>query len=375
MNKPKKIVFFVGTRPEAIKVAPIIHEAKKYNDKIDPLLCITGQHQQMLRQALEDFNLVPDFDLNVMRQDQSLNSLCGRLFNSIGEFLDNQKPDWVIAQGDTTTVLVASLCSFFQTVKFGHVEAGLRSFDKYAPFPEEINRRVASLAADLHFAPTDNAKKNLLNEGTLSENIIVTGNTVVDALMWMVDKVRLDPPNLPEKVEIAIKDKYPIVLITGHRRENFGTGFRNICLAIRDLSLMFPDVKFVYPVHLNPNVQKIVYKMLDNLKNVILTEPLTYKPFVRLMDYAGLIVTDSGGVQEEGPSLGKKVLVMRDVTERPEGLESGLSLLVGTDRHNIVNEVSKNIKSMSVDNDDGLLNSPYGDGFASHRIMEALLQR
>lgn len=373
MEKKIKIVFFVGTRPEAIKVAPIISEIKKHNDIVDSILCITGQHREMLRQALDDFDLAPDFDLDVMQPNQTLTLLCSNLFKSIGCFLDHHKPDWVVSQGDTSTVLASSLCSFFQSTKFAHVEAGLRSFNKFAPFPEEINRRVASLVANIHFAPTELAKNNLLSEGIPPDDIIVTGNTVVDALNWMLAVVRADPPKLDHTVENIMEKKLPIVLITGHRRENFGSNFENICLAIKDLSLMYPNVHFVYPVHMNPNVKNIVFNMLGSLENVNLTEPLRYKEFVRLMDYADFILTDSGGVQEEGPSLGKRVLVMRDVTERQEGVDSGLCHLIGTNKQRIVDEVSSIIRSKNSIKKSMSIVSPYGDGHASKRIVDALI--
>ncbi len=368
----QKIIFIVGTRPEAIKLAPVVRYFKENANDIQTLLCATGQHREMLAQALQDFELDSDIDLAVMQPGQTLASLSSALFQAIDAMLEREKPNWIMVQGDTTTVMVASLCAFYRGVKVGHVEAGLRSHDRFHPFPEEVNRRVAGLVADKHFAPTPKARDNLIREGVLENSIMVTGNTVIDALMWMVKKIRLEKPTLSGQMEKIIAMKRPFVLITGHRRESFGEGFLNICRAIRDLAMAFPDTAFIYPVHLNPNVQKPVMDILGSVPGVILTKPQTYKPFVRLMDNCVLILTDSGGIQEEGPSLGKPVLVMRDVTERPEGVEAGTSRLVGANRKNIVKEVSMLLADSQEYAKMAQTQNPYGDGRACEKIFQAM---
>ena len=371
MNK-KKIVFLAGTRPEAIKMAPVVKLFKEHADQFQTLLCSSGQHKEMLTQAFHDFELKPDLDLAVMQPGQTLASLSANLFNAVDNMLEREKPDWIMVQGDTTTVMVASLCAFYRGVKVGHVEAGLRSFDRFHPFPEEINRRIAGLIADHHFPPTASDRENLLNEDVSDKSITVTGNTVIDALLWMVGKVRKTRPKLPIEVEQVLEEGRPYVLITGHRRESFGDGFLNICKAIRKLATDFPDISFIYPVHLNPNVQKPVMKILGNIPGIFLTEPQTYKPFVRLMDNCTLILTDSGGIQEEAPSLGKPVLVMRDVTERPEGLKAGASKLVGANQENIIREVSILLTDKVAYERMARVQNPYGDGKASERILEVM---
>lgn len=368
----KKIIILAGTRPEAIKLAPVILQLKKNSDIFETKICTSGQHNEMLYQAFADFDIVPDHDLKVMQPGQSLASVTARLFNAIDSILDSQKPDWVLIQGDTTTVMVAAICSFYRKIKVGHIEAGLRSHNRWAPFPEEINRRISGIVADKHFAPTEEARQNLLKEGVNDNDILVTGNTVVDALKYMIECVRKKPPEMPSPITDAINRGYRLVLITGHRRENFGTAFKQICLAIRDLADAYKDTIFVYPVHLNPMVRQPVMSILKNIGGVLLTEPLSYKPFVWLMDKSTLILTDSGGIQEEAPSLGKPVLVMRDVTERPEGIASGVSRLVGTHRTNIVEAVSAVLNNLDGCNSKEVLNNPYGDGFASQRIIQAL---
>jgi UDP-N-acetylglucosamine 2-epimerase (non-hydrolysing) len=367
-----KIIFLAGTRPEAIKMAPVVRYFKENANGIQTLLCATGQHKEMLAQALQDFELTPDIDLAVMQPGQTLASLSSALFKAVDAMLEREKPDWIMVQGDTTTVMVASLCAFYRGVKVGHVEAGLRSHDRFHPFPEEINRRVAGLVADRHFPPTESDKQNLLKEGVPADTITVTGNTVIDALIWMVSKVRQEKPGLPSEVEQILSVNKPYVLITGHRRESFGDGFLQICQAIADLARTFPDTAFIYPVHLNPNVQKPVMDILGNIPGVILTEPQTYKPFVRLMDNSRLILTDSGGIQEEAPSLGKPVLVMRDVTERPEGVRAGSSKLVGANHDNIFREVSTLLNDKEAYEQMSKVQNPYGDGKASERILEVM---
>ena len=367
-----KIIFIVGTRPEAIKMAPVVLHFKQHAQGHETLLCSSGQHREMLAQALQDFGLEPDMDLAVMTKGQTLSSLSASLFTAVDRMLEEQKPDWIMVQGDTTTVMVASLCAFYRGVKVGHVEAGLRSFNRMLPFPEEINRRVAGLVADKHFAPTSGARDNLLREGTPDADVLVTGNTVIDALLWMAEKVQQEKPPLPREVESIIEQGRRFVLITGHRRESFGQGFQNICLAIRDLADAFPDTSFVYPVHLNPNVQKPVMDILGTHPGVVLIEPQAYRAFVRLMASCTVILTDSGGIQEEGPSLGKPVLVMREVTERPEGVDAGTSILVGADRGNIVSQVSRLLTDNESYQRMARTRNPYGDGSASDKILSAL---
>lgn len=368
----KKVIFMVGTRPEAIKLAPVVRYFREKGNEKNALLCSTGQHKEMLNQALSDFELVPDIDLALMQPGQTLAGLSGRLFHAVDSLLQEEKPDWIVVQGDTTTVMTSSVCAFYRGVKVAHVEAGLRSFDRFHPFPEEFNRRVAGLIADIHFPPTEGAKKNLLNEGVPEEVINVTGNTVIDALLWITEKVRIEKPKLPEKVENLLISKEPYVLITGHRRESFGQGFLNICSAIRELAKKFPQVKFVYPVHLNPNVQKPVIEILGDVPGVFLIEPQAYKPFVRLMDGCAMILTDSGGIQEEAPSLGKPVLVMRDVTERPEGVHAGTCKLVGSDQNMIVEQVSLLLTDEKEYQKMSRTNNPYGDGCASEIIYSVI---
>ena len=371
----KKILILIGTRPEAIKLAPVIMELRKHSDIFETIVCATGQHKEMLFQAFSDFNITPDIDLRAMRPRQTLAGVSARLFESIDLVLEKEQPDWVLVQGDTTTVMVGALCCFYRKIRIGHVEAGLRSHNRWLPFPEEINRRVAGLVADLHFAPTEIARKNLIAEGIAEETIIVTGNTVIDALLWMVKVVREESPGLPLGLEKDLKDKRKIVLITGHRRENFGARLEQICLSIRDLVSVHSDTVFVYSVHLNPNVQKTVRRIIGGIDRIILTAPLPYKSFVKLMDMSSIILTDSGGIQEEAPSLGKPVLVMRNVTERPEGLAAGTSILIGTKRDLIVAEASKILNNFKFHQHMSSLKNPYGDGKAAQRIVEALISR
>ena len=368
----KKIIVLAGTRPEAIKLAPVILELKKRPDLFETVICASGQHDEMFYQALADFDIIPDTDLKVMRPGQSLAGVTARLFEAIDPFLEREHPDWVLVQGDTTTAMVGALCSFYRKVKVGHVEAGLRSHLRCAPFPEEVNRRVVGVVADKHFAPTVGAAQNLLKEGVTDADILVTGNTVVDALLWIAERVRKQQPPLPNNVLEALSTGKRMVLVTGHRRESFGSGFEQICLAILALAKMHQDVVFVYPVHLNPNVRQPVMRLLGKDERVLLIDPLTYKPFVWLMDRSTLILTDSGGIQEEAPSLGKLVLVMREVTERPEGVESGTSLLVGSDRNQIVESVTSVLNRLNESRVIPLPSNPYGDGLAAPRIVQAL---
>lgn len=369
----QKVMFVAGTRPEAIKLAPVIRRfAAADGESVATLVCSTGQHKEMLVQALDDFDISPDIDLALMQPGQTLSGLTARLFSAVDEVLEAEQPDWIVVQGDTTTVMASAFAAFYRGVKVAHVEAGLRSYDRFHPFPEEINRRAAGLVADVHFAPTAGARHNLLDEGVPEAAVRITGNTVIDALLWMAERVREEKPSLPEDVERLVSERTPYVLVTGHRRESFGEGFKNICAGIRELASMYPDTAFVYPVHLNPNVRKPVLETLGDVPGVHLIEPQSYKPFVRLMDNCKLILTDSGGIQEEAPSLGKPVLVMRGVTERPEGVDAGTSKLVGANRERIISEVSRLLSDEEAFRDMSRRENPYGDGRASERIFDAL---
>ena len=336
-------------------------------------VCVTAQHREMLDQVLEVFGIVPDTDLNLMQNNQSLASLTSRAIDSINDYLCQSKPELVLIQGDTTTVLCAALAAFYNRIPVGHVEAGLRTGKKYSPFPEEINRTLATHIADYHFAPTNLSRENLLREGISEEKIFVTGNPVIDALYFAVEKIESNPPHVPGLPEELILDSNkPIVLITGHRRENFGPGFESICTAIVTLAREFPGVEFVYPVHLNPNVREPVFRLMSNVANIHLIEPLDYLPFVMLMKRCTIVLTDSGGIQEEAPSLGKPVLVMRDTTERPEAVDMGTVKLVSTDTDAIVSNVSTLLTDQA--SYDVMANAvnPYGDGKACQRIVDAI---
>jgi UDP-N-acetylglucosamine 2-epimerase len=368
----KRILIFAGTRPEAIKVAPVVRALRDLGEAFEVRLCSTGQHGEMLEQALADFELSPDIELEVMAPGQTLAGLSGRLFPAIDALLEREQPDAILVQGDTTTVQVAALCAFYRRIPLGHIEAGLRSGDLAAPFPEEMNRRIATLAARWHYAPTERARRNLLAEQIPEAAILVTGNTVIDALLETVERTRRAPPPLPSALAAVVASDRPMVLITGHRRESFGQGFQDICMALRRLADAHPETAFVYPVHLNPNVLDIVTGQLSGVPNILLERPLAYRAFVRMMDRARLILTDSGGVQEEAPSLGKPVLVMRSVTERPEGVEAGVSLLVGSDPDTIVREVSRLLTDEAAYRRMASASNPYGDGAAGRRIAAAL---
>jgi len=370
---PTKIMTVLGTRPEAIKLAPVILQAQARPAEFDVTVCVTAQHREMLDQVLELFRIAPDVDLGLMRPNQNLCELTASIITALRPVLLRVRPDWVLVQGDTTTVWTAALAAFYEGVPVGHVEAGLRTFDKRQPFPEEINRRLCTQLTDLHFAPTEWARQNLLQERVAERQIVVTGNTVIDALLWVLDRIRTDPT--PDVVEIQrwanehIGDRR-MVLITGHRRESFGEGFENICRAILKLSQAFADVGWVYPVHLNPNVQEPVRRFLAQRPNVHLLAPLPYASFAWLMQRCTLILTDSGGVQEEAPTLKKPVVVMRNTTERPEGVQAGLVKLVGNEELRIVAGVTA---SLTGDAPSDVAN-PYGDGRASGRILDALLR-
>ncbi len=369
----KKVSIIFGTRPEAIKLCPLVLEMEKHPG-FQTCVCVTGQHREMLDQVLDVFGVVPDRDLHLMQTDQTLAGLTSQALVAIDAYLDELRPDFVILQGDTTTSLCAALAAFYRQIPIGHVEAGLRTWNKRAPFPEEINRVVTSQIADLHFAPTPGARGNLLREGVQEDHIVVTGNTVIDALLIAVEKVRTNPPliaGLPSCLIAGDSDR-PLVLITGHRRESFGEGFESICRAILELSKRFDDAAFVYPVHLNPHVRQTVFTLLSGRHNVFLIEPLAYPAFVALMDRSRIVLTDSGGVQEEAPALGKPVLVMRDNTERPEGVEAGVAKLVGTGQERIIREVSALLTDDAAYAAMANAVNPYGDGRACRRIVAAL---
>ena len=361
-----------GTRPEAIKMAPVVWELRKYPDRVRSVVCITAQHRQMLDQMLDLFRIIPDYDLNLMQERQSLAQLTARVLVALEPVLAEVKPDWILVQGDTTTVMAVSLVAFYHGVKVGHIEAGLRTNNKRAPFPEEINRRITSVIADLHFAPTEHARQALLAEGIPDAAITVTGNTVIDALLWVRDVMQQHPPNLPDGLAEAITGKR-LILVTAHRRESFDQGLEQICLALRDLVQYHSDICIVYPVHLNPSVQNPVYRILSDVERVYLIAPLSYASFVWLMDQAHLILTDSGGVQEEAPSLGKPVLVLRGTTERPEGIAAGNACLVGLDCDRIVSQTCDLLTNADRYRQMSLASSPYGDGSAAVHIVESLL--
>lgn len=362
-----KILSIFGTRPEAIKLAPVLAELNKH--AVSSVICVTAQHREMLDQVLALFALRPDYDLAIMQPNQSLAELTARTLTRLDEVLRIEKPDWVLVQGDTTTVMVAALAAFYHRIKVGHIEAGLRSFDKYQPYPEEINRKIATSVSDLHFAPTTLAKQNLLREGVPESNIIVTGNTVIDALLQVAQK----PYDWNSSPLAHIPRNRRLLLVTAHRRENFGAPLQNICAALQAIAERFPDIQVVYPVHLNPNVQSVVYERLGNLTNVTLLPPLEYLPLVQLLKHSYLVVTDSGGIQEEAPGLGKPVLVLRQVTERPEGVAAGTVKLVGTDKNKIVREIELLLTNQVEYTRMARAVNPYGDGHASQRIVTKLL--
>lgn len=363
------ILIVFGTRPEAIKMAPLVHELKQNN--INVKVCVTAQHREMLDQVLDFFEIIPDYDLDLMQANQTLNSLSANILFKMDEVLTQEKPDLVLVHGDTTTSSIVALAAFHLGIKVGHVEAGLRTYNKQAPFPEEINRQITSRIADIHFTPTSQATQNLLKEGITQNSIVETGNTVIDALFWTTNKIAKHNFLHPEieKLKSTISTDKKIVLVTGHRRENFGQGFQNLCKALLEISER-EDILIVYPVHLNPNVKEIVYELLSNKDNIKLIPPVSYPAFVWLMQQSYLIVSDSGGIQEEAPSLGKPVLVTRTISERPEGVAAGFSTLIGTDKNKII----KNIQAI-LDNFEGfgMQQNPYGNGDASKKIVEYLL--
>jgi UDP-N-acetylglucosamine 2-epimerase (non-hydrolysing) len=371
----KKVMVVFGTRPEAIKMAPLCHRLREQKD-IETIICVTAQHREMLDQVLSIFELIPDIDLNVMKKGQDLYDVTSNILLKMRDILIEEKPDIVLVHGDTTTTFATSLACFYMGIKVGHVEAGLRTHDIHAPFPEEYNRQSTGIIADYHFAPTDLSRQNLLAEGKNKESIIVTGNTVIDALHLVLKKIDVDK-NKAKDITLRLNERLRFdwkvarfVLITGHRRENFGQGFLDICVAIKELALKNPDTHFVYPVHLNPNVQKPVNRILLGLDNVWLIEPLGYEDFVYLLKQSYLVLTDSGGIQEEAPSLGKPVLVMRDVTERPEAVEAGTVKLVGASTTNIISSIDLLLSNEALYTKMSQAHNPYGDGKACDRIVE-----
>lgn len=392
----KKIMLVFGTRPEAIKMAPLVKEFEKYTEDFKMIVCVTGQHRQMLDQVLQLFEITPDYDLNIMKQGQDLYDVTSRVLLGMRDVLREAQPNVVLVHGDTTTSTVAALAAFYQQIPVGHVEAGLRTHNIYSPWPEEMNRQITGRIATYNFAPTPLSRQNLMEEKVSEQSITVTGNTVIDALYWVVDKIKRDEALSTElkatlatagydverlsvnSQQLTANSQQPrrLVLITGHRRENFGDGFIRMCTAIRDLTQKYPDVDFVYPMHLNPNVRKPIHEVfgedLRDLGNMFFIEPLEYLSFVYLMEKSTIVLTDSGGIQEEAPGLGKPVLVMRDTTERPEALVAGTVKLVGTDYDKIVTEVSRLLDDAEYYDTMSKAVNPYGDGLACGRIVNAL---
>lgn len=381
----KTIMLVFGTRPEAIKMCPLVKEFQKYTDKFNTVVCVTGQHREMLDQVLSIFGVEPDYDLNIMKQGQDLTDVTARVLTGMRDVFKECKPDVVLVHGDTTTSTAAALAAFYQQIPVGHVEAGLRTHNIYSPWPEEMNRQITGRIATYNFSPTPLSEKNLIEE-KIQGKIYVTGNTVIDALHMVVKKLKGDKALAAKQTEklatagydiTRLKNGKRLVLITGHRRENFGTGFIHMVTAIRDLKSKYPDVDFVYPMHLNPNVRKPIHEVfgdnLSNLGNMFFIEPLEYLEFVYLMEKSAIVLTDSGGIQEEAPGLGKPVLVMRDTTERPEALSSGTVHLVGTDYNRIIDEVSTLLDDADAYNKMSKAVNPYGDGYACRRIIEVLV--
>ncbi len=382
----KKVMLVFGTRPEAIKMAPLVKEFQKNQNNFETIVCVTGQHREMLDQVLNIFEIKPDYDLNIMKQGQDLYDVTARVLVGMRDVLKEVHPDVVLVHGDTTTSTAAALAAFYQQIPVGHVEAGLRTHNIYSPWPEEMNRQITGRIATYHFAPTPLSKQNLLAEGVKEKQIHVTGNTVIDALYMVVNKIKNDKVLDAKLEEMLNKAGYDInrlvggrklVLITGHRRENFGDGFIHMCTAIKDLTSKYPDVDFVYPMHLNPNVRKPIHEVfgenLSNLGNMFFIEPLEYLSFVYLMEKSTIVLTDSGGIQEEAPGLGKPVLVMRDTTERPEALEAGTVKLVGTNCDKITSEVSALLENQVYYEEMSKAVNPYGDGMACERIVSTLI--
>lgn len=382
----KKILLTFGTRPEAIKMAPLILELKKHSDKIETIVCVTGQHREMLDQVLSIFKIKPDYDLNIMKKGQDLYDITSNVLLGLRDVFKQTQPDLVLVHGDTTTSMTAALAAYYQQIPVGHIEAGLRTNNIYSPWPEEINRQLIGRISNYNFAPTPNSSTNLIKEGVEEASIYITGNTVIDSLFWVVNKIKSDELlNIKLKEEIRtfgydidrLQKNRRMVLITGHRRENLGEGFIHVAQAIQELSTQFPNVDFVYPMHLNPNVRKSIYEVLGNdlshFSNMFFIEPLEYLSFIYMMEKADIVLTDSGGIQEEAPSLKKPVLVMRDTTERPEAVEAGTVILIGTDKEKIVYNVNKLLKDKTHYQQMAKAINPYGDGKACERIANILL--
>jgi UDP-N-acetylglucosamine 2-epimerase (non-hydrolysing) len=393
MEQKKRVMLVFGTRPEAIKVAPLVKEFQKHTDRFETIVCVTGQHREMLDQVLHLFDIKPDYDLNIMKQGQDLYDVTARVLTGLRDVYSESKPDVVFVHGDTTTSMAAALAAFYQQIPVAHIEAGLRTHNIYSPWPEEMNRQITSRISVYNLAPTALSKENLLKEGVDESTITITGNTVIDALYLVLDKIKSDkslqseikatlinsglPGEMVENFTSPLPNKRKLVLITGHRRENFGDGFINMCNAIKTLTEKYPEVDFVYPMHLNPNVRKPIKEIFGEsvINNIHFIEPLEYLPFVYLMNQSTLVLTDSGGIQEEAPGLGKPVLVMRDTTERPEAVEAGTVKLVGTNYDLIVSETSRLLDDEEYYNTMSQANNPYGDGQACERIIEFINKR
>lgn len=371
--KSKHLIIF-GTRPEAIKMAPLV-KLFKQSSEIDTRVCVTAQHREMLDQVLDFFEIQPEYDLNLMKPNQNLHSLTADIIMGLKPIIEEYQPDFVYVHGDTTTSMVAALAGFYSGVKVVHIEAGLRTYNKHSPFPEEMNRQLTGRIADLNMAPTEASKLNLLKENVDENSIVVTGNTVIDALLYSSEKVKTYRNEEIDYFKELIATDKKLVLVTGHRRENFGQGFIDICTALKELKVQNDDIQIIYPVHLNPNVKGIVHELLDGIENIHLINPLSYPAFVWLMNEAYMIITDSGGVQEEAPSLGKPVLVMRNTTERPEAVDAGTVILVGTDKDKIVSEAQALLEDTVRYKHMSTLHNPYGDGKACERILAAILKQ
>ena len=377
MNK-KKIMLVFGTRPEAIKMAPLIHAIKAEPESFKLKVCVTSQHREMLDQVLDIFNIKPDIDLNLMTKNQNLSNLTSLILNKMQTVFTKHQPNIVLVHGDTTTTLATSMAAFYESISVGHVEAGLRTYNLNAPFPEEFNRQITSKITKWHFAPTKISKKNLLSDGIDKSSITITGNTVIDALNWILTRIDNDKnrqQNLNNILNAVLSFNWKnenFVLVTAHRRENFGDGFFEICSAVKELALKYPKIHFVYPVHLNPNVSRIVYRLLKGIKNIHLIKPLEYESFIYLLKHSYLVLTDSGGIQEEAPSLGKPVLVMRETTERPEAVEAGTVEIVGLNKKKIVKGVSRLLNNKNHYQKMSRAHNPYGDGLACKRIVDVL---
>jgi UDP-N-acetylglucosamine 2-epimerase (non-hydrolysing) len=365
----KKNLIVFGTRPEAIKMAPLVREFLKHKASFETSVCVTAQHREMLDQVLDFFEIEPDYDLDLMQPNQNLYTLTSDIILGLKPILEEFKPDFVYVHGDTTTTMAVSIAAFYGGAKVCHVEAGLRTHNKYSPFPEEMNRQITSRIADFHFAPTITSQSNLIAENIPKESILVTGNTVIDALLDSSERVNRIENEEIEKLKTIVDKTKKLILVTGHRRENHGQGFINICQALKELAISNPDVQIIYPVHLNPNVKEPVYALLSDFSSIRLINPLSYPAFIWLMTQSYMIITDSGGVQEEAPSLGKPVLVMRDTTERPEAVTAGTVILVGTNKDKIIEETQKLLDDEMTYNNMSALHNPYGDGKACERIV------